>query len=695
MRKFEIGLWAVIWSISAYGITLENDAMRICFADADEGFACTGIVNLAANGARFVSSHPDLPDFWRLQFADITTKGKAVAILNNHSPVRRRRVETEGATTVFVWEGMDLPGEPDVVDVRASVMMSPGNGESLWTISVQNRSQKRALYHTIYPILSAVVPDGKGDVLVPHSNLGARLERKRSGAQKRSFAHMGYHPMVTAFHLGDAGLYVAAHDPESRIKNLELSGDQTVCFSTLVENAGVVGKAADGPKYPVAVAAYRGDWWQAARRYRSWALRQFWTAKGPIATRTDYPKTMAETPLWINIHGYPPTVSNLMTTARSVFPSIRTGLHWHLWQHSGHDVNYPEYFPEQPGTKETLTFCNGIGQLVMPYINGRLFDSLLQGFAYAEPYACQTENGTPYMERYGNKRPLVPMCPFTKEWSRTVNDLANRISGELDAKALFIDQIGAAAPRPCFNPTHGHPLGGGTYWAEGYQRMLRQVHDTYAARGACVTTEGTAETWMNVVDGYLVVTLRTGEDVPFYPAVYSGYTTYFCSPQNLTDTDAAFFAMQAREFLWGCELGWYDASIVNPKNAVKQRMVNRLCRARMELKEFLAYGTLLDELRVIGEQPELSFLWTGRWHAKDQNVRLPAVIGALWQSAHDGKRALVAVNLSDQPQRVRIALPDGQFRIRTLEGEAESTWKQTGNEGEWMLPSGTICALTE
>jgi len=79
-----------------------------------------------------------------------------------------------------------------------------------------------------------------------------------------------------------------------------------------VENAGVPGKAAEGPRYAVTLAAFKGDWWQAARMYREWAVKQKWCAKGRIRERADYPKAMSDIDAWLLANGDPRTISNIV-----------------------------------------------------------------------------------------------------------------------------------------------------------------------------------------------------------------------------------------------------------------------------------------------------------------------------------------------------------------------------------------------
>ena len=391
--KYLIGFVAVAGTAllaHAEAPVLENDAMRILFADARRGWGVTGIVNKVAGDARFLRDTTREIDLWQVFFAK-EKDGKRVECkeVSNRSPAKRR-IERDGNRTTFVFEGIDLPDEPGAVDVRATVELEPGLGGSLWTLEVTNRSRVFALTRTKYPVLKRVTDDGAGDVMMPSVNFGAFIQRKRDSKKipdPRMVGYMGYSPMVSAFNLGEAGLYVAAHDGAGHDKYFDLKGEQNVSFYTPVENMGYVGRAGSGPGYPVCVACYRGDWWQAAKLYRKFALRQVWTAKGPICRRADYPKTMSETPLWINIHGDSTVATNTLAAARKVYPDFATGLHWHRWNLPGHDVNYPEYFPTVPGVSNAVAACRAMGQMPMIYTNGRLWDAGTMGWRFAQPYA--------------------------------------------------------------------------------------------------------------------------------------------------------------------------------------------------------------------------------------------------------------------------------------------------------------------
>ena len=672
------GLFGAL-AMAASAVSLQNDALRISFAESEGGYAVVGIENRLADGVRFVNPEArDSSGFWEAAFWRDGTGGQGasnVVRLTNLSPCRTKRVErrADGGAT-FVWEGLDLPGEKGIATARATVRFD-ADGTSRWSLDIQNASTVWGLAETKYPLLRHVTKSGEADVLQPRPDLGARLIRNRPWSKRWATAGcMGYMPMMMAFMKGEAGLYAAAHDGEARIKTQGLSPEHDYMFITPVENAGCAGTAAEGPRYEVTIAAFKGDWWEAARLYRSWALTTKWTARGRIIDRTDYPTHLAEMPLWINIHGSPAEVSNVMTRARALFPNFDAGIHWHLWQHSPHDVNYPEYFPEQPGTKECLAYCRSIGQEAMPYTNGRLWSVPLMSYPYVKPFAITKPDGEPKTEKYGPVTPpLVPMCPYTSHWDDTLNDFSARVLA-LGASSLFLDQIGACPGVACYATNHGHPVGGGTWYFEGYQRILAKTHAVYSATNAFLTTEGSGEQWMNVVDGYLNVTQRQADDVPFFHAVYSGYTTYFCSPENHEDDDASFRCAQTRELLWGQALGWYHPFILDSPS--KCGILRTLCEFRQAHLDCFAYGTLLGEVAFRDPVPEQEFTWLGRkpfwaWKMPDYPLSatikgsLPSLYGYVWKSATSGSEMAFLANLSAESKTVHFTWK-GVARTATL-----------------------------
>ena len=676
---------ALLAGSSAPAAVVESPSMAIHFAEAGQGFAITGIVNKVAGGARFVDASGKKADFWSLRFTGGGKAGESITLQNHNPSSRRIRRRADGGAD-FEWRGLDLPGANGAVDVFASVALTP-DGASEWTIAVSNRAANGwALADVSYPCLRDAIPPGEGDALVPSKNLGARFVR---GFDQRTispnfYGYPGWYTMVTAFHRGDAGLYFAAHDREARIKTLRYDKDGVTYFETPVEDSGVPGKAAEGPRYPVVIAAYRGDWWTAARMYRKFAMTCPWTAKGPIARRTDYPKAMADTSVW-GLLGYDvDDATNRTEWIRSRWPDLKIGLHWYNWNVQparGTDALYPEFFA-WPGVAEHFSRCKGRGLMPMPYLNGRIWDMQLRSFAYAKADACHAADGSVQIERYGHG--FAVMCPTRPTWQNVLLEMGTNAVEGLGAPAVYYDQVACSRPQLCFDRSHGHPAGGGGWWADGYRTAFARLHDRLAPLGVPITSEGAAETWLDVIDGHLICgRAASPDDVPFLPAVYSGYTVYFGMINTSKGNFDSFFANVARATLWGCATGRWGYTRYFKKDTKypgAQRLADReadviasCARVRVAASEFLVEGHLEDELRPLDLIPKTPVEWhspvrprPGKPPVPPVSVETPVVVGVAWRNAEDSRKAFFAVNISGERQTVRFALPRGCGAAETM-----------------------------
>ena len=621
---------------------LENGAMRICFASEPDGFGVRSISAVDDAAVSFVSARAGEEDFWKIEFlrTDKDRGGNDHFPLTNLSPAESRTVTIANGTATFEWKGMSLRDEVGCVDVTATVKLAREKPASSWTLKVTNRSKVWALLRTAYPILRDVSRGAEVDILIPSNNLGGRL-LKGCVAGKFPDVHFPYpsdYLQMLAFMRGGSGLYIAAHDGEARIKDMTLEADGDVCFKTTAENATRPGLAADGPRYPVVIACFRGDWWKAAKLYRSWALKQKWARKGKLVNRSDVVKNALETDLWMTSGAGDLAVQEKIVTAmKEKWPDVRTSFSWGGWnlmsEGLGSDLGYPEFFPPKyAGTAEAIRRWVSNGVLVMPYTNGRIWDPMLASFDYAKEDACALLNGQLNTESY-NGRPFAVMCPCCGRWQNVVRRNAIRVLDELGANAVYFDQIACAPPKECFNRAHGHPVGGGTWWADGYRQMLTPLREEFRKRDAVMVSEQLGEVWLDLFDAYLNASQLTAEDVPLFPAVYAGYCVHYGrrkDPYNFTEF--------ARTILWGEAAGWIGEWVVtDPRHANSAALHRRLAKFRRAHADYLVYGSLEDELRLV--EPD-----------KD-------VIGNVWKNADGTKWCGFAANGSKTAKTIRFRSP--------------------------------------
>jgi len=116
------------------------------------------------------------------------------------------------------------------------------------------------------------------------------------------------------------------------------------------------------------------------------------------------------------------------------------------------------------------------------------------------------EQGEPYTESYGSKESdgspvkLGVMCPHDAGLAGKAARDGVAADERMRVQGVYIDQIAAAAPTLCFDKTHGHPLGGGHWWTEGYWKLLDAIRQTIPP-DRMLTTECNGEPYIAVSTG--------------------------------------------------------------------------------------------------------------------------------------------------------------------------------------------------
>ena len=153
---------------------------------------------------------------------------------------------------------------------------------------------------------------------------------------------------------------------------------------------------------------------------------------------------------------------------------------------------------------------------------------------------------------------------------------------------------------------------------------------------------------------------RGGEIVPLYPAVYGGRAISF-GFQYILGNDLPdrypFRLKMARAFVFGSQLGWVGAGVLDPKHQDEAVFLKRLCEVRHSAREALQYGELLAPVM-------LESGGTVSWKYKDGNKEVestqPAVVASAWLTP-EGKRILALANVADDARTVTLTLDRRHF----------------------------------
>ncbi|MCC7491461.1 MAG: hypothetical protein IT204_03900 [Fimbriimonadaceae bacterium] len=478
------------------------------------------------------------------------------------------------------------------------------------------------------------------------------------------------------------GLYLAAEDPQACTKAPYAHGPEgtgTVRYGVRWPAPDLNVPGNDVGPLPWCLELFRGDWYDAAQIYRRWAARAapWWVAR--TKTRPQRPATLSDTAVWICSGATPYEPDH--TVRRSVefakFMGVPTAIHWYNWHTIPFDTNYPRYDPPKPRVPEGVAELQRAGVKVMPYINGRLWDQGLPDFeTVARPWSCVDEQQVPYTETYGNGVKQAAMCPATAFWQQKQKQIVLWLQNEIGVDGVYMDQIAAASPHLCMNPQHGHPVGGGAWWCQGYWQMLAAIRREMRP-GKYLTSECNSEPFMGYIDGYLTWHWQFARQVPAFSAVYGDQVVLFSRAYKQSPTMQLANRMKAAQSLvFGEQIGWLDTGVIQQESGPFLRDCARL---RHGLGEWFPTAKMLRVPQVQGEVPQLTadWAWVDVWP-----VTLPALQTGAWRAA-DGRVAVILANFGEQPLSVKIQLDAADAglgqrataRLRTVTGvTAAGVW---------------------
>ena len=282
----------------------------------------------------------------------------------------------------------------------------------------------------------------------------------------------------------------------------------------------------------------------------------------------------------------------------------------------------------------------------MPYINGRLWDADLDDFK-SEGIKAVTKNekGEPYIEDYGNGVRNAVMNPVTQIWQNKLIDVVLKLQQDTGTSGVYIDQISASSPKLCMDITHGHPLGGGSWWLDqGYYKLLSAIREEMP-EGTFLTSEAMAEPYNHLLDGLLSWNSQFQNQIPIYSAIYGGRISIFGRYNPVgPDKHKALIMRAGQQLVFGEQLGWISPNILKEKKPAN--FLRKMAQTRYKLIDYFVDGQMLPPPVVHGDIPNITADW--EWGENNpSDVTISALQRGAWQ-ANDGSVVKIFVNISDQ-----------------------------------------------
>ncbi len=607
-------------------------------------------------------------------------------------------ITPRGKEIVLRWSA---PNDPLLKGVSAEAIAAPDQSGWSWRFRL-DVPKEYSVIHTTFPQIAITKPDAGSYSLFPAGPGIVNKTLWNSAYSMKSVYPTGWCAMqfeaICPRSSQHAGLYFGMHDPFGGYKEIGMVSDPPSKSVRLSYDmpAPDLGKGANGFRLSGTAVwrLLRGDWYDAALIYRDWVSHGAnWWPKLTEDGRADTPLWMRELCGWALSSGPPDAcVPGVLQMQKQL--GVPMGFHWYEWHSNPFDNDYPHYFPTKPGVGEAVGKLQQSKVFVMPYINGRLWDTRDRGtedFEFTKlalPSATKDETGQPITESYGSKESdgspvkLAVMCPTTELWQRTVRETVLRIMNEVGTKGVYIDQIAAAGPALCMDPTHGHPLGGGHWWTDqGYWKLLTTLREQMP-KDRMITTECNAEPYIRFMDGYLTWHWQWNGMVPAFPAIYAGAIQMFSRAYNGTGPtrNDAFCMRMGQQLVFGEQIGWLNPNIAAEE--VAGPMLQQTVQLRYQLRRYFYAGRMQRPLKLSGTMPTVRADW--EWGGEDW-VTTDAVMTGVWQLEKERKLAVIFTNVSDKPVTLTVDFDGSHYGIKAkalrLVERSQATFTKNGEHG--------------
>jgi len=611
----------------------------------------------------------------------------------------------------LVWEQFGPPCAPQL-KVEVVVRLDAEGPTSRWSIAA-SRLAGSTVDEIHFPSVRGIARQDREHLALPvwMGQQAAEPRRWFAGTagppQRREWSYPGPLSMqcVAYYQRRGLGLYVACDDTASRRKTFAVQGDAQgrIGLEWIHYPQGEADRSTAGIDYSVLLGTFCGDWFTVAERYRVWALRQPW-AKESRLKRGLVPDWVLQTGLWVWNRGRSPGVLPPAVALRERL-GLPVSVFWHWWHGCAYDTGFPEYFPPREGAeafRSALAAAHGKDVRALVYMNQRLWGTTTKSWLEerAAQFAVKDRNGKIAPEVYNifTKQPCAAMCMGTPFWRDKYAGLAERAVRELGVDGIYMDQ--ACLSAPCYDRSHGHPLGSGSFWTDGFRMLAEDIRRRVRGpRSTALAGEGCGETWLGDLD--LMLSLQVSheryagqdgwETIPFFHAVYHPLTVLYGNYSSLTappydDLWPAKFAPesplalldpkfsrqfrleQARAFVWG-----QQPTIANflPEHFETRRdeiaYVMRLARVRSRSLKYLLHGTLLRQPAIDVPQAEIDFSRLSIYAGREGGITsfrksCPTATIAAWR-APDGAVGVALASIADRDMGFALPLDRAAYGL--------------------------------
>ncbi len=615
----------------------------------------------------------------------------------------------------FIWKGVALP-DGSKFDVRGKVSAA-GKDKLNWQLHTGVLPEKYTVDTVVYPRLPCR-PTAKNplDMYLCYPKYygvnmpdAFNLKSKRERTFGSTYPGGAHYQFVYLYGKDVPGIFLHTDDKDGNYKNFmfQIMPKQKTLLIQLYQNPPQRAVSRQFvSQYPVYTAIMPGDWYDAAKVYRKWAVKQLWSAKGTLDKRKDLPEWVFDT----HVATRPSCQTKGMTDVekaaarvginRSNFRIIRDELRC-----GGLAVWYSYYYAD-PGTvsvwkgasakyngRPEMKLVPGVDKAIAEFKTGKIYSiGFLNTRIYdespdpdhadtkkVEPWVMRNLDGT--FQRYANLP--FDVCRIARPWQERLLEIIKHRVAVNGFDGMYLDSFGRGQYH-CWAENHGHLPGSATASVAGQREMAKFIKSEMnkIVPGFVIASEANIEQFVDLIDFKLHHENIYEHAVPVWTKIY--HDRQFVYGRNVNpariQTTACFHigALLGRIFT-----GNSDESL--RKNYLSQEVIfyyRQLIAMRKRFYSQIGVGEMLRPPQVVSNVPDVVE------KVNKKKFAYPAVTASAWRSS-SGVTCAFFTNASSQNAKFTFTLDknelpgipkqwvlaDNEGNLRTVPFDGSSTFE--------------------
>ena len=643
----------------AQSYTLKNSSIGITIDVKADNLTQISSIKDNSTGVEYIKNVPFASSLWEFSVKKNRDYASKEITLNS-SDAESVKVQKSKNKLVLTYNNVSNDQISDKFNVVATVELVRNN--SYWTINVLNvknsqdefsstplaplynlrgESEHYGIWEVFYPYVDGLDCENGDNFFMPwHGDVFVTEFDNEKGFQ----APFSDDPNVytkdfewqtpvmvqyTSLTKGNSTLYISPEDVKVSQKFMRFHWNEpnNMCVNVKNQpaNMGVAGYDFVS-KNKLNISVMKGDWFTAAKKYRKWGIDNKYApyAKGKLEDRTDVPQWWKDLCIMTNGWVRSDSVVKTLLRTKEEFKDIPL-----LYQVYGlpdytYDTHYPTFTPFDKEGFENLKKLKDAGLIIIPYTNGHLGDKAYNESIKANPdnYLAKKFDGSftyePWAKDAGADDNVV--CIGSDYYDLYLNEV-KKMFQMFPFDGWYVDQVGGTIVEPCFEESHNHPVGGGTYLKEGYDSLfkeIRKIGKEATGNDIIITTECGGDCLD--FDGWLKCNENgfKSEKNKVRSVLFSGYTQSYGS-QSLSYKPYEFDAWEclspvnlfATTLTHGYIMGWegFEKEVFWTRDNLANYLRGAVY-ARNEVKEYFNFGEMVRDVKIISEIPKKHVYWT-------------------------------------------------------------------------------------